>query len=98
MPAPEQGGQFGLDTDDTKKAGGPIRLEFDQQVYIAVLPSRPFQDRPEQRQATDVVSLAECCQRNSICEKPVRHHSPWSWERLVRHPEGGIITWMAILP
>lgn len=59
LPASEQIRQLQLHACDTKKSGDMIRLEFDQQVDVAIRTKIIPQGRAENRQPPDPVALAE---------------------------------------
>ncbi len=57
--AVEDAGEFVLHGQQADQAGGVIRLEFDEDIDIALQVEVGAEDRAEERQAADVVALAE---------------------------------------
>ncbi len=76
VAAIEQGRQLLFDVGQIQKAGPSLGPKFHQEVYIAVGARRALESRTEQRQAADLMPVAEGCKGYAICEQAIRHCDP----------------------
>ena len=67
--------KFGLHSDNTQQTRRLAWFELHQKIHIIIRPFCPFQDRTEERQALNVMLLAERGQRGTISEQIIRHYN-----------------------